>query len=103
MICISCEEYATSCSKGVCTWCLLDAEFKKNTPDNTVVGQLLDGFFYCNDCASWWPDAKTIPVYKVNIGIYTQICICCRSVVVEGHTAVVLFDVPFKASRKVLQ
>jgi hypothetical protein len=49
------------------------------------VGFLLNGSFLCPDCA-----VKTstvphlVPVYRVNIGIYSQACSACKRLLVDG-------------------
>lgn len=105
MICIACEEMGTNCSQGVCRWCMEEAPFDMDTPPDTVVGVLMDGVFYCEDCESWFivNPVNRVRVYRVNIGFYSQVCVCCRKVIVAGASPVVLFSVPYEASRKVLQ
>ena len=48
---------------------------------NVVVGYLIEGqTFHCPECAS----DKHCPVYRINIGIYSQQCAVCKSLIVDG-------------------
>jgi hypothetical protein len=46
-----------------------------------IVGRLQDGVFHCLACA---PGRWGVAVYRVNIGIYSQVCAGCHRLVVDG-------------------
>lgn len=61
------------------------------------IGYLVDGKFACTDCAEvptdnefgrdayLFEDGKHhCPVYRINIGIYSQQCSICKKLVVDG-------------------
>lgn len=51
--------------------------------EHKPVGFLLRGKFLCPTCA--FPQrGNLVPVYRVNIGIYSQQCASCKTLVVDG-------------------
>lgn len=98
--CTSCDTYIVGSEDGICGRCLQNAQIVASRQ----IGCLMDGNFYCTDCGSWWEKvADQSPVFLTNIGQYSQVCTCCRKVIVAGSFPFNLFPCKYEDSRKVLQ
>ncbi len=71
-------EYRLKLSRAEDNWKFLENESKE------PIGYLKRGYFYCPACfVDDLPD-KPCPVYRVNIGIYSQQCVSCKRLIVDG-------------------
>lgn len=62
-----------------------ELEFRENE-DLLIVGYLIHDHFLCKNCSRKWLSTGTegIPVHRVNVGIYSQVCFQCEELIVEG-------------------
>jgi hypothetical protein len=102
--CTSCEMQIVATKDGICGRCLQEAEFVQNTPWYTKCGVILDSQFYCLDCGDWFSGfhEPELTVCVGGLGIYSQICICCRKVVLWGALPLNKYAVDYSNSRRVL-
>lgn len=69
-----------------------DIAVSSDEAEELPVGYLIFGDFTCRACSSkLGSDVCRTPVYKVNIGQYSQQCSKCKSVVMQGPFNVELF------------
>ncbi len=52
--------------------------------NNTVIGCLVDGSFYCSTCKPLERQTYPVKVYGINVAPYSAVCHQCSTVVVDG-------------------
>jgi hypothetical protein len=102
-LCIACGKQIVGLSDGICGRCLQFPLFGQDTNPYLVIGQVMEGRFYCLDCASWFHGLyRQFDVAALELGFNSQICTLCRRVVMAGRVPRPAFPCEYERSVRVI-